>query len=434
MKSYFLIALGCDKNIIDAEVMAKALMTGGLESTENPSDADIIIVHTCAFIREAKEESIQMILEAAEAKGKDAHLVVSGCLAQRYPNEISDELPEVDLVLGVGRHGQILDHLGGERICVGSPEDWEIDSRYRIPSTPRSYCFVKISEGCNNRCSYCVIPHVRGRLRSRPTDDIIEEVKSLREGGMVELNLIAQDLASYGIDRWGEKKLVELIRTILDKTDVPWIRLLYLHPAHVSKELLELVASEERVLNYLDLPIQHINDTILKSMNRRITKDGILSLIEEVREKIKGLYLRTSLIVGYPGEGEGEFQELLDFISKVRFQHLGVFQYSPEEGTGAFDFKGGVPDGVKQSRYKRIMEAQMGISLDYNRSLLGKELDVLIEGVYTDDPSLMRGRFYGQAPEVDGVVLFRGLKNEVDIARMRIIDVGPYDLVGEIVS
>jgi ribosomal protein S12 methylthiotransferase len=434
MNSYFLIALGCDKNIIDAEVMAKALMGKGLKPQEDPSGADIIIVHTCAFVREAKEESIQIILEMAEEKEKDTLLVVSGCLAQRYPNEISDEIPEVDLVLGVGRHGQILDHLGGERICVGSPDDWEIDSRDRIPSTPKSYSFVKISEGCNNRCSYCVIPHVRGRHRSRTVEDIVKEVKSLREVGISELNLIAQDLASYGIDRLGESRLVELIRAILIETDVPWIRLLYLHPAHVSGGLLELVASEDRVLNYLDLPIQHVNDGVLKSMNRKITKDGILSLIEEMREKIEGLYLRTSLIVGYPGEGEKEFRELLDFIIKIRFQHLGVFQYSPEEGTKAFDLKGEVSDYVKQSRYERIMETQMEISLDHNKGLLGKELNVLIEGVYANDPSFMRGRFYGQAPEVDGVVLFRGVKDSGNMARVRIVDVGPYDLEGEVVS
>jgi len=324
--------------------------------------------------------------------------------------------------------------LGGERICVGSPDDWEIDSRDRIPSTPKSYSFVKISEGCNNRCSYCVIPYVRGRHRSRTVEDIVKEVKSLREGGISELNLIAQDLASYGIDRLGESRLVELIRAILIETDVPWIRLLYLHPAHVSGGLLELVASEDRVLNYLDLPIQHVNDGVLKSMNRKITKDGILSLIEEMREKIEGLYLRTSLIVGYPGEGEKEFRELLDFIIKIRFQHLGVFQYSPEEGTKAFDLKGGISDYVKQSRYERIMETQMEISLDHNRGLLGKELNVLIEGVYANDPSFMRGRFYGQAPEVDGVVLFRGVKDPGNMARVRIVDVGPYDLEGEVVS
>jgi ribosomal protein S12 methylthiotransferase len=243
MKRYLLIALGCDKNIIDAEVMARALVVGGYESTEDPSDADIIIVHTCAFINDAKEESIEMILEAAGAKREDAVLVVSGCLAQRYPKEISEEIPEVDLVLGVGRHGEILNRLGGERICVGSPDDWEIDSKLRTPSTPRSYSFVKISEGCNNRCSYCVIPHIRGRLRSRPIDDIVEEVNILRENGTIELNLIAQDLASYGIDVWGREGLVELLREILVETDVPWIRLLYLHPAHVSKELLDLVAS-----------------------------------------------------------------------------------------------------------------------------------------------------------------------------------------------
>ena len=434
MKRYLLVALGCDKNIIDAEVMARVMTVGGYESTEDPSDADVIIVHTCAFINDAKEESIEMILEAAEAKREGCLLVVSGCLAQRYPKEISEELPEVDLVLGVGRHGEILKRLGGGRICVGSPEDWEIDSKVRTPSTPRSYSFVKISEGCDNRCSYCVIPHVRGRLRSRPINDIVEEVRILREGGIFELNLIAQDLASYGVDVWGEERLVELIRAILVETDVPWIRLLYLHPAHVSHGLLDLVASEERIVNYLDIPIQHINDVILKSMNRRITKNEISSLIEGAREKINGLYLRTSLIVGYPGEGEKEFNELLDFISEVRFQHLGVFQYSPEEGTRAFDLGGKVTDNVKRSRYERIMEAQMEISLDHNRGLLGSELDVLVEGIDPDDPSLVRGRFYGQAPEVDGIVLIRGGVDEGELARVRIIDVGPYDLVGEVAS
>lgn len=301
MRTYCIIALGCDKNIIDAETAAKSLIDRGYTPVSSPGQADITIVHTCAFIDEAKEESISVILEAAGGKKAGAALVVSGCLAQRYAAELAEEMPEVDLFVGVGMHDRIIDLLGGSRISVGPPGEWSVDTTNRVPSTPPWSAYVKVSEGCDNRCSYCVIPSIRGGLRSRPIDQIIGEVQLLKGRGLIELNLIAQDVAAYGVDLGMPDGLVRLLRAILSETDVPWIRLLYLHPGHITDGLIDLVASQDRILNYLDIPIQHISDTILAAMGRKIGRPGIVSLLGKLSERIENLFVRTSLIVGFPG-------------------------------------------------------------------------------------------------------------------------------------
>ncbi len=435
MSTYCIIALGCDKNIIDAETAAKSLIDGGYAPVSQPREADIIIVHTCAFIDEAKEESISVILEAAREKKPGAALVVSGCLAQRYATELSDEMPEVDLFVGVGRHDQILDLIGSERVSVGSPEGRAVDTRNRIPSTPPWSAFVKVSEGCDNRCSYCVIPSIRGSLRSRPTAHIVEEIEWLERRGLVELNLIAQDLAAYGVDLGIQEGLVGLLETILAETDVPWIRLLYLHPGHISDRLIELVASQHRILNYLDIPIQHINDAILSAMGRKIDRAAIVSLFKKLAERIDGLYLRTSLIVGFPGEGDREFGDLMDFVAETRFQHLGVFRYSREEGTGAASFSGRVLKKTAKKRYDLIMSAQEKISYSHNRNLIGGTADVLVEDACGEDGLSLRGRFYGQAPEVDGVVIVSGsAASPGDLIAVRFTDAYPYDLAATAVG
>jgi ribosomal protein S12 methylthiotransferase len=435
MATYCIIALGCDKNIIDAETAAKTLIDRGYTPVSAPQEADIIIVHTCAFIDEAKEESISVILSAAGAKKPGAALVVSGCLAQRYATELSREMPEVDLFVGVGRHDQILDLVGSGRISVGPPGDRAVDTRNRIPSTPWWSAFVKVSEGCDNRCSYCVIPSIRGSLRSRPAAHIVDEIQWLRRDGLVELNLIAQDLAAYGADLGMTEGLVGLLNTILAETDVPWIRLLYLHPAHITDGLIDLVAGQDRILNYLDIPIQHINDAILSAMGRRIDRAGIVSLFGRLSERINGLFLRTSLIVGFPGEGDREFGDLMDFVGGTRLQHVGVFRYSREEGTGAASFSGRVPKGTAKKRYDMIMSIQEEISYSHNRNLVGRTADVLLESPFGEDGMSVRGRFYGQAPEVDGVVVVSGTSaGPGDLVTVKFTDAYPYDLAATAVG
>lgn len=429
MATYCIIALGCDKNIIDAETAAKTLIDGGYAPVSLASEADIVIVHTCAFIDEAKEESISVILEAAGDKKTGAALVVSGCLAQRYAAQLAEEMPEVDLFLGVGRHTEILGLLGKERVSVGSPDKWLPDTRNRIPSTPPWSAFVKISEGCDNRCSYCVIPSIRGGLRSRPIVHIVEEIQWLQRRGLVELNLIAQDVAAYGTDFGMREGLVRLLNTILSETDVPWIRLLYLHPGHITDGLIDLVAGQDRILNYLDIPIQHISDGILSAMGRKIDRAGIVSLLKRLSERIDGLFLRTSLIVGFPGEDDGEFGDLMDFVAETRFQHIGVFRYSREEGTGAASLSDRVSKKTAKKRYDMIMSLQENISYSHNQTLVDSVADVLVEGPCGEGGVSLRGRFYGQAPEVDGVVVVSGASAAPgELVAVRFTDAYPYDL------
>jgi ribosomal protein S12 methylthiotransferase len=439
-KGYYLVALGCDKNIIDAEVMAERLRRGGFHPSEFPDEADVLIVHTCGFVESAKEESIDTILGLENEKGDGAKLVVSGCLAQRYPDELAKEIEEIDLVLGVGKHADIIEHLSGQRISVSSPEDWDIDTIDRLSSTPQHYAFLKVSEGCNNRCSFCVIPSIRGGHRSRSIKSIVAESRRFGERGLVELNLVAQDVASYGVDFPDGTGLTDLLKSLLRETDIPWIRLLYLHPKNITNGLIDLVSSEERILSYLDVPIQHCSDAILKSMGRGIGKEGIINLINEMRSKIENLYIRTSLIVGYPGEGEREFNELCEFVKNVRFQNLGVFRYSKEEGTRAFDMKEHPPEDIVEDRYDTLMEIQREMSLGENEKLVGKVIKVLVDGDVGDsngdnDKVLMRGRFYGQAPEVDGEILINGeglLPG--DVVDVVITDAEDYDLIGDVLD
>jgi ribosomal protein S12 methylthiotransferase len=429
MRTYCIVALGCDKNIIDAETAAKSLRDRGYTSVSSPAEADLVVVHTCAFIDAAKEESIGAILEAAGAKRTGAALVVSGCLSQRYADQLAEEMPEVDLFVGVGRHDRIVELLGTTRISVGDPGEGPIDTRDRLPSTPPWSAYVKVSEGCDNRCSYCVIPSIRGRLRSRPVDEVVEEVRWLEGRGLVELNLIAQDLAAYGADLGMSDGPARLLRAILAGTDVPWIRFLYLHPAHISDGLIDLVAGQDRILKYLDIPIQHISDPILAAMGRKIDRAGIVALLGRLSDRIEGLFVRTSLIVGFPGEGDREFNELLDFVGKARFQHLGVFRYSREEGTRAASLGARVPKKTAEKRRRLIMALQEDISLSHNRAIVGTTADVLIEGPWGNDRTHLRGRFYGQAPEVDGIVIVSGSDVEPGgLVRARVTKAYPYDL------
>lgn len=429
MRTYCIIALGCDKNIIDAETAAKSLIDRGYTPVATPGDADVVIVHTCAFIDAAKEESISAILEAAAAKRDDASLVVSGCLAQRYGRQLTDEMPEVDLFVGVGRHDRIIDLLGSERVSVGEAGERIVDTKNRIPSTPPWSAFVKISEGCDNRCSYCAIPSIRGRLQSRSPADIIQEIRLLEERGLVEINLIAQDVAAYGADLGMTEGLADLLSGILDQTEVAWIRLLYLHPRHITDRLIDLVAGRQRILKYLDIPIQHINDAVLSAMGRKIDRAGIVRLLERLSERIDGLFLRTSLIVGFPGEGDREFGELMEFVAEGRFDHIGVFRYSRENETPASGFSGRVSKKTSKQRYNMIMSAQEGRSLSRNLRLIGTTADVLVEEACGQGEPSVRGRFYGQAPEVDGIVVVSGAAARPgQLVGVRFTEAYPYDL------
>ncbi|MBM3252421.1 MAG: 30S ribosomal protein S12 methylthiotransferase RimO, partial [Candidatus Omnitrophica bacterium] len=403
------------RNLVDSEVILGNLKRKGYKITDIP-EADIAIVNTCSFIKEAKEESIETILELADLKkqGKIRKLIVSGCLPQRYVKELIPDLAEVDAFTG--------------RLSLNN------FSIHRFSLLPKHFAYVKICEGCNNNCSYCIIPKIKGQFISRPIEEILKEVKLLDKKLVKEINIIGQDITSYGVDIYTESSLAELIKQLLKNTkNIKWFRLLYTYPAHIEDELMELIAKEKRICKYIDLPIQHINDRILKLMNRKTSKKEIISLINKLRKKISGIAIRTSLIVGFPSETEEEFKELLDFIQEVKFERLGVFMYSQEEGTSAYSFKEQIPEKTKRQRLDIIMSKQQEIAAQINSKYLGKELEVLIdEPAENSKDNLFLGRTQADAPEVDGMVYVHS-KNKInpgDFVKVKITDTYEYDLVG----
>jgi len=405
------LSLGCPRNLVDAEALAGRLNFKNYTIVEDIAQADVALVNTCAFIQEAKRESIDVILDLIKLKKqkKLKKIIVYGCLAQRYKN-LDKLLPEVDAF--VGRLG--LNH----------------ETR-RFALTAQHYAYLKICEGCVNQCSYCVIPKIKGRLESLDESTIIQKVKQFNRQKLSELNIIGQDITGFGMDRSGKSCLVSLLRKVIKSApDIGWIRLLYLNPLRITPELLKLIASSDRVCKYIDLPIQHINNRILKLMNRGITKDEIVALIKEIKRVIPGVYLRTSLIVGFPSETEKEFAELLDFVKEVKFERLGTFIYSREEGTAAYSFKGQIPHSIKQQRFDRIMSAQAKIASDLNAKILNKTIPVLVEE--KQDGGYL-GRSQADAPEVDGVV-YINTQRKLEIGKfvqVKITDTLEYDLVGE---
>ncbi|HOX54384.1 MAG: 30S ribosomal protein S12 methylthiotransferase RimO [Candidatus Omnitrophica bacterium] len=409
-----IISLGCPRNLVDSEIILGNLKNQGYQISDI-QDADIAIVNTCCFIKEAKEESIETILELADlkAQGRIKKLIVSGCLPQRYRKELIPHLKEVDAF--VGRLS--LDNFPKER--------------YNL--VPKHFAYLKISEGCNNHCSYCVIPKIKGKFRSRPIEDILKEIRLLDKNKVKEINIIGQDITSYGMDIYKKPSLAKLLKKIVSSTkNVKWIRLLYTYPTNIDDELIELIASNKKICKYLDLPIQHINNRILKLMNRRISKEQIVDLIKRLRIKVPGIAIRTSLIVGFPSETEKEFQELLDFVSITKFERLGVFMYSREEGTPAYNFKNQIPQKVKEERLHKIMSMQQAIAREINSKFLNKEIYVLIDEI-GEEPGLFLGRTESDAPEVDGMVYVHS-KNKVkpgDLVKVKIKDTYEYDLVGE---
>jgi len=438
-------SLGCSKNFVDTEVICGKLREKGYQISEKIDSSDIVIINTCSFIRDAVEESIEEILYLAKLKeeGKIKHIIVTGCLPQRYKDDnLSQELPEVDAFLGVGDlldiDNVIKSVLQGEQIYTVSPKPKFLYNHNtpRTILTPKHYAYIKISEGCQNNCSYCLIPQLRGNYRSRKIEDIIDEVKILSEKqNLSEIILIGQDTTLYGIDLYGEYKLAELLKklSLLELNNLKWIRLLYTHPAHYNDELIEVIANYPKICPYLDLPLQHISDKILKRMNRPVKKRYIISLINKLRNRISNLTLRTTFMVGFPGETDKEFEELLNFMKEFRFERLGAFIFSREEGIPAYDFPQQIPMRIKKERLKELMLTQQSISKEINSAYMGKEIEVLIDDIQSDKPKIAMGRTLADAPEIDGKVIIRGNKAQVGkFIKVKVTEALEYDLVGEI--
>lgn len=437
MKAGF-VSLGCAKNLVDTEVMLGLMQRHGIELTPNPADADILIVNTCAFILSAKEESITTILNLAEYKTERCRsLIVAGCLGQLYGQQLLDEMPEVDAVIGTGAWNRIIEAieetLSGRRVVLigGRPIIYNAKTP-RIRTTPNYTAYVKIAEGCNNRCSFCSIPLIRGRQVSRPIKDIVDEVEQLASQGVKEINLIAQDTTAYGVDLYGRPQLVELLRVLI-KLGVHWIRILYAYPRRFTDELIDLIADEPKICKYVDLPLQHASNKILKLMNRPDTRESIEDLLNKVRERIPGVAIRSTFIVGFPGETEEDFQELKTFLQTQRLDKVGVFTYSREEDTAAYDLPDQISEEVMQERYHDLMSMQSLISQELNESLEGQELEVLIENRDEEVPEVVAGRSYRDAPEVDGLVYIEndGRSKAGDIVKVKVLAGFVYDLAAE---
>ena len=435
-----LISLGCDKNRVDSEKMLGLLQSSGFSFTNDESAADIIIVNTCCFIDEAKSESIDTILEMAEYKemGSCRYLFVAGCLSERYQDEILFQFPEVDGFIGTGDLSEILqvirDTLEEDGILpeVPAPDpDWSGDRR--VITTPGHYEFLKIAEGCNKRCTYCIIPYVRGSYRSYPMEDLLSEAEDLAERGVTELILVAQETSIYGRDLYGRDMLPELLRDLCRIDGLRWIRLLYCYPEDITDELLDVMAEEPKICNYLDIPIQHASDPILKKMGRRTCREDLIRIISNIREKVPGIVLRTSLITGFPGETKQDHAQLLEFVRTIRFDRLGVFTYSQEEGTPAASFPDQIDEEEKESRRNDIMTIQNLISYENLTSHIGETFDVVVDG-YLPEEDVYVGRTYMDAPDVDGAFFFRSERSLMsgDHVSCEAINASDYDLYGEL--
>lgn len=436
-----LVNLGCPKNLVDGEVMLGLLRREGYEITTDPAQAEVLVVNTCAFIDRAKKESIDTILEMAHYKeeGHARRLVVTGCLAQRYDDELRREIPEIDATLGSGQVEDIVTAVGGRATATDAAfrrPEWIYDHTVpRLLSTPSHTAYVKISEGCDYTCSFCIIPTLRGRHRSRPIDDIAAEVRALAERGVREVILVAQDSTRYGLDRGERDGLAPLLRRLGRIDGLKWIRVMYAYPATVTDAILEAIAETEKVVKYVDMPLQHASERVLRRMKRPTGRGNLLGMVERVRERIPGVAFRTTFIVGFPGETAEDFEELLGFVKAARFDNVGVFTYSDEEGTAAWRLDGRVDGRTKEARRRRLMAAQKRIALERNRRRVGERVDVLVEGPHPDSDLLLRGRLSTQAPEIDGVVIINdGVAETGTFARCEVTEAHPYDLVARIVA
>lgn len=439
MKKVFLISLGCSKNHVDSEVILGLLANDGFEPTPSLDEADVVIINTCAFIQEAVQESIEAIVEVAQVKekGRGTKLIVTGCLPQRYGEELAREIPEVDLWIGTGEFPRIPQLLKDDKtkVLIGTPHYlYDHHTPRLITNTPHS-AYVKIAEGCSHPCTFCLIPRLRGKYRSRQMNSVIREVEHLVARGIVEINLVAQDTTAYGTDIREARGLDRLLNELIKIRGLRWIRVLYSypHPTHFHPSFLEMLAREEKICPYLDIPIQHIDAKILQRMERSSSEKETRALINRIKKGYPAIHLRTTLMVGFPGEGEREFRKLLDFVRDVEFTHLGVFTYSPEDGTKAARMKGRPSTEEAEERRALIMELQQGISWKRNKEMIGSVVPVLIDGLSIGPKEILEGRTPFQAPEIDGVVhITKGKATIGETVRVKITQAEPYDLVGEI--
>ena len=439
MKILF-ISLGCDKNLVDTEVMLGMLASRGYEMTNDEQEADIIVINTCCFIHDAKEESIQNILEMAEYKknGSAKALIVTGCMAERYRQEILDEIPEVDEVLGTTAYDRILDAVdaalaGQQEVRTADLDALPLPETKRLVTTGGHFAYLKIAEGCDKHCTYCIIPKIRGNFRSVPMERLLKEAQDLAEQGVKELILVAQETTLYGKDLYGEKSLPKLLRELCKISGIRWIRILYCYPEEITDELIQVMKEEPKICHYLDLPIQHANDTILKRMGRRTSKQELIDIVQKLRKEIPDICLRTTLITGFPGETQEQHEEVMEFIDTLEFDRLGAFTYSPEEDTPAATFEDQIDEEVKEDRQADIMELQQEIAFDKAEDMIGREVLVMIEGKVADENAYV-GRTYRDAPNVDGLIFINTDVELIsgDFAKVKVTGALDYDLIGEL--
>ncbi len=439
MKILF-ISLGCDKNLADTEVMLGLLASRGYEMTDDETQADVIVINTCCFIHDAKEESIENILEMAEYKksGSAKALIVAGCLAQRYRQEIMNEIPEVDEVLGTTAYDKILDAVdaalkGEHEVILSDLDALPLPDTKRLVTTGGHFAYLKIAEGCDKHCTYCIIPKIRGNFRSVPMERLIREAGELAAQGVKELILVAQETTLYGKDLYGKKSLPELLRKLCQISGIRWIRILYCYPEEITDELIQVMKEEPKICHYLDLPIQHANDRILGRMGRRTSKQELIDIIGKLRREIPDICLRTTLITGFPGETQEQHEELMEFVDEMEFDRLGVFTYSPEEDTPAAEMPDQIDEETKLDRQEELMELQQEIAFDNDQDMIGREVLVMVEGKVADENAYV-GRTYRDAPNVDGLI-FINTDEELlsgDFARVRVTGAVDYDLIGEL--
>ena len=439
MKILF-ISLGCDKNLVDTEVMLGMLASRGYEMTNDEQEADIIVINTCCFIHDAKEESIQNILEMAEYKknGSAKALIVTGCMAERYRQEILDEIPEVDEVLGTTAYDRILDAVdaalaGQHEVMTADLDALPLPETKRLVTTGGHFAYLMIAEGCDKHCTYCIIPKIRGNFRSVPMERLLKEAQDLAEQGVKELILVAQETTLYGKDLYGEKSLPKLLRELCKISGIRWIRILYCYPEEITDELIQVMKEEPKICHYLDLPIQHANDTILKRMGRSTSKQELIDIVQKLRKEIPDICLRTTLITGFPGETQEQHEEVMEFIDTLEFDRLGAFKFSPEEDTPAATFEDQIDEEVKEDRQADIMELQQEIAFDKAEDMIGREVLVMIEGKVADENAYV-GRTYRDAPNVDGLIFINTDVELIsgDFAKVKVTGALDYDLIGEL--
>ena len=435
------VSLGCDKNLVDTEVMLGLLASRGHQMVDSEEIADVIVINTCCFIHDAKEESIQTILEMAEYKkaGSCKAMIVTGCLGQRYKQEIIDEIEEVDAVLGTTSYDKIVEAIDEALAGYTSVEMTDIDAlplveSKRLVTTGGHFAYLKIAEGCDKHCTYCIIPKIRGNFRSVPIERLLKEAEDLVAQGVKEIILVAQETTLYGKDLYGEKSLHKLLRELCKISGLRWIRILYCYPEEITDELIQVIKEEDKICNYLDLPIQHASDGILKRMGRRTSKEQLVEIIGKLRKEIPDIAIRTTLITGFPGETQEQHEELMEFVDEMEFDRLGVFTYSPEEDTPAAEMPDQIPEDVKEDRQAELMELQQEIAFDLAEEMIGREVLVMIEGKVADENAYV-GRTYKDAPNVDGLIFVESEEELMsgDFARVRITGALEYDLMGEII-